>query len=127
MYNKIMARYVRKRIEGVTGLPQILGLTASPGTGGARSLEGAIDHVLEVQQGVGKPEMFVSECFGWKNTDGEDGHCMCRRQFYQTLRIIKNSNTVSVSLSNRSVQTWIPLSCRLKIIRRSLKMLSPDP
>lgn len=53
VYNKIMARYVRKKIERVKGLPQILGLTASPGTGGAKSLEGAIAHVLEVLQGVG--------------------------------------------------------------------------
>ncbi|MCI4384914.1 hypothetical protein PGIGA_G00044280 [Pangasianodon gigas] len=48
VYNKIMARYVKKKIEGVRGLPQILGLTASPGTGGAKSLEGAIAHVLEI-------------------------------------------------------------------------------
>ncbi|KAF5903248.1 putative ATP-dependent RNA helicase DHX58, partial [Clarias magur] len=48
VYNKIMARYVRKKIEGVRGLPQILGLTASPGTGGARTLDGAIAHVLEI-------------------------------------------------------------------------------
>lgn len=53
MYNKIMARYVEKKMKGVKDLPQILGLTASPGTGGARSLEGAIEHVLEVQQGAG--------------------------------------------------------------------------
>lgn len=53
VYNKIMARYVKKRIEGVNGLPQILGLTASPGTGGARSLDGAIEHVLKVQQCIG--------------------------------------------------------------------------
>ncbi|KAF4092896.1 hypothetical protein AMELA_G00027430 [Ameiurus melas] len=48
VYNKIMARYVRKKIERVKGLPQILGLTASPGTGGAKSLDGAIAHVLEI-------------------------------------------------------------------------------
>ncbi|NP_001265738.1 probable ATP-dependent RNA helicase DHX58 [Ictalurus punctatus] len=48
VYNKIMARYVRKKIERVKGLPQILGLTASPGTGGAKSLDGAITHVLEI-------------------------------------------------------------------------------
>lgn len=52
VYNKIMARYVRKKIKGERGLPQILGLTASPGTGGARSLKAAIGHVLEVQPGV---------------------------------------------------------------------------
>lgn len=53
VYNKIMARYVKKKLAGARDLPQILGLTASPGTGGARTLEGAIEHVLQVQQGVG--------------------------------------------------------------------------
>ncbi|KAF7697889.1 probable ATP-dependent RNA helicase DHX58 [Silurus meridionalis] len=48
VYNKIMARYVKKKMKGEKGLPQILGLTASPGTGGARTLEGAIAHVLEI-------------------------------------------------------------------------------
>ncbi|KAM9457128.1 ATP-dependent RNA helicase DHX58 [Clarias gariepinus] len=48
VYNKIMARYVRQKIACERGLPQILGLTASPGTGGARTLDGAIAHVLEI-------------------------------------------------------------------------------
>ncbi|TSK28011.1 putative ATP-dependent RNA helicase DHX58 [Bagarius yarrelli] len=48
VYNKIMARYIKKKLEGVKGLPQILGLTASPGTGGARTLDGAVEHVLEI-------------------------------------------------------------------------------
>lgn len=48
VYNKIMSRYVKRKIEGVRNLPQILGLTASPGTGGARTLEGAVSHVLQV-------------------------------------------------------------------------------
>lgn len=49
VYNKIMRRYVEKKLKGETPLPQILGLTASPGTGGARILAKAVDHVLEVR------------------------------------------------------------------------------
>ncbi|XP_062874971.1 probable ATP-dependent RNA helicase DHX58 isoform X2 [Trichomycterus rosablanca] len=48
VYNKIMARYVNMKMKGQRNLPQILGLTASPGTGGARSLDGAVDHVLQI-------------------------------------------------------------------------------
>uniref|UniRef100_A0A8B9LG79 RNA helicase n=1 Tax=Astyanax mexicanus TaxID=7994 RepID=A0A8B9LG79_ASTMX len=48
VYNKIMARYVKSKLEGVRNLPQILGLTASPGTGGSRTLEGAVNHVLQI-------------------------------------------------------------------------------
>ncbi|KAJ7992343.1 hypothetical protein DPEC_G00277540 [Dallia pectoralis] len=48
VYNKIMQRYVEKKLKGERRLPQILGLTASPGTGGAKSIEGAVDHVLQI-------------------------------------------------------------------------------
>ncbi|KAJ8414363.1 hypothetical protein AAFF_G00052330 [Aldrovandia affinis] len=48
VYNKIMERYVELRIGGQVGLPQVLGLTASPGTGGARTLEKAIAHVMQI-------------------------------------------------------------------------------
>ncbi|XP_029912843.1 ATP-dependent RNA helicase DHX58 [Myripristis murdjan] len=48
VYNKIMRRYVEKKLKGERPLPQILGLTASPGTGGARILAKAVDHVLEI-------------------------------------------------------------------------------
>ncbi|XP_066498199.1 probable ATP-dependent RNA helicase DHX58 [Hoplias malabaricus] len=48
VYNKIMARYVKSKIKGEKNLPQILGLTASPGTGGAKTLEGAVSHVLQI-------------------------------------------------------------------------------
>ncbi|KAL2100809.1 hypothetical protein ACEWY4_002570 [Coilia grayii] len=47
-YNKIMAQYVKMKIKGERRLPQILGLTASPGTGGGKTLEGAVNHVLEI-------------------------------------------------------------------------------
>ncbi|XP_010873108.1 probable ATP-dependent RNA helicase DHX58 [Esox lucius] len=48
VYNKIMNRYVEKKLKGEGQLPQILGLTASPGTGKARSIGGAVDHVLQI-------------------------------------------------------------------------------
>lgn len=48
VYNKIMRRYVERRLKGELRLPQVLGLTASPGTGGARTLEGAVKHVLQI-------------------------------------------------------------------------------
>lgn len=49
VYNKIMGCYVEKRLKGERMLPQILGLTASPGTGGGRFLEKAVEHVLQVR------------------------------------------------------------------------------
>ncbi|XP_035472470.1 probable ATP-dependent RNA helicase DHX58 [Scophthalmus maximus] len=47
-YNKIMRCYVVKKLRGEGPLPQILGLTASPGTGGAKTLEKAVEHVLQI-------------------------------------------------------------------------------
>ncbi|NXJ15676.1 DHX58 helicase, partial [Odontophorus gujanensis] len=48
VYNKIMLSYLKKKLSGQRDLPQILGLTASPGTGGETSLEGAVEHILEI-------------------------------------------------------------------------------
>lgn len=48
VYNKIMRIYVEKKLKGEGPLPQILGLTASPGTGGEKYLEGAVKHILQV-------------------------------------------------------------------------------
>uniref|UniRef100_A0A7N6AFQ0 RNA helicase n=1 Tax=Anabas testudineus TaxID=64144 RepID=A0A7N6AFQ0_ANATE len=48
VYNKIMRCYVEKKLRGERLLPQILGLTASPGTGGAKILERAVEHVLQI-------------------------------------------------------------------------------
>nr|XP_021324793.1 probable ATP-dependent RNA helicase DHX58 isoform X2 [Danio rerio] len=48
VYNKIMWRYVEKKVRKEGRLPQILGLTASPGTGGNKSLDKAVEHVLQI-------------------------------------------------------------------------------
>lgn len=49
VYNKVMALYLEKKLKGQQPLPQILGLTASPGTGGAKILDRAVEHVLQVR------------------------------------------------------------------------------
>jgi ERCC4-related helicase len=46
VYNQIMRRYIGRKHNGERKLPQILGLTASPG--GANTVPQAVDHVLEV-------------------------------------------------------------------------------
>ncbi|NXJ96913.1 DHX58 helicase, partial [Corythaixoides concolor] len=48
VYNKIMLSYLQRKLSGQQHLPQILGLTASPGTGGATSFEGAVEHILQI-------------------------------------------------------------------------------
>ncbi|XP_012426558.5 ATP-dependent RNA helicase DHX58 isoform X2 [Taeniopygia guttata] len=48
VYNKIMLRYLQRKLSGEQDLPQVLGLTASPGTGGATSFEGAVEHILQI-------------------------------------------------------------------------------
>ncbi|XP_028268361.1 ATP-dependent RNA helicase DHX58 [Parambassis ranga] len=48
VYNKLMRCYVEKKLKGERRLPQILGLTASPGTGGAKILDKAVEHVLQI-------------------------------------------------------------------------------
>ncbi|GAB0199103.1 ATP-dependent RNA helicase DHX58 [Grus japonensis] len=48
VYNKIMLNYLRRKLSGRQDLPQILGLTASPGTGGATSFTGAVGHILQI-------------------------------------------------------------------------------
>lgn len=50
VYNKIMQDYLQRKLSGQQNLPQILGLTASPGTGGALSFKGAKDHILQVSR-----------------------------------------------------------------------------
>ncbi|KAF1496200.1 putative ATP-dependent RNA helicase DHX58, partial [Megadyptes antipodes antipodes] len=48
VYNKIMLNYLQQKLSGQQDLPQVLGLTASPGTGGATSFEGAVEHILQI-------------------------------------------------------------------------------
>ncbi|NXQ41607.1 DHX58 helicase, partial [Catharus fuscescens] len=48
VYNKIMLRYLQHKLSGKQNLPQVLGLTASPGTGRATSFEGAVEHILQI-------------------------------------------------------------------------------
>ncbi|XP_060101683.1 ATP-dependent RNA helicase DHX58 [Heteronotia binoei] len=47
-YNKIMEDYLERKIKGQQNLPQIVGLTASLGTGGAYTMKGAQDHILQI-------------------------------------------------------------------------------
>lgn len=56
-YNHIMMRYVKQKLKNAelkkgerptVPLPQILGLTASPGVGSATKLDKAVDHILRV-------------------------------------------------------------------------------
>ncbi|KAM4622670.1 ATP-dependent RNA helicase DHX58 [Discoglossus pictus] len=48
VYNKLMECYIERKLLGDKNLPQILGLTASPGTGRASNLKQAVDHILQI-------------------------------------------------------------------------------
>ncbi|XP_072927575.1 ATP-dependent RNA helicase DHX58 [Hemitrygon akajei] len=48
VYNKIMAQYIEAKRKNVTNLPQVLGLTASPGTDGANTVDKAMNHILQI-------------------------------------------------------------------------------
>ncbi|KAK7939916.1 hypothetical protein WMY93_003242 [Mugilogobius chulae] len=48
VYTKIMQCYVEQKQKRQGPLPQVLGLTASPGTGGKKVLDGAVEHVLTI-------------------------------------------------------------------------------
>lgn len=48
VYNIILSRYLQHKLQRTWPLPQVLGLTASPGTGRATKLDGAIDHILQL-------------------------------------------------------------------------------
>ncbi|XP_061873733.1 ATP-dependent RNA helicase DHX58 [Colius striatus] len=48
VYNKIMLSYLQRKLSGQRELPQVLGLTASPGTGGATSEKEAVEHILQI-------------------------------------------------------------------------------
>jgi len=69
VYNKIMLSYLQRKLSGQQGLPQVLGLTASPGTGGATTFEGAVEHILQVgpaPPGTGqRPRAQLGCAVGW--------------------------------------------------------------
>ncbi|XP_053733606.1 interferon-induced helicase C domain-containing protein 1 [Synchiropus splendidus] len=57
VYNHIMMRYLKQKHKNIRSkkldkkivpLPQILGLTASPGVGGASKIEKAVEHILRI-------------------------------------------------------------------------------
>ncbi|XP_012598701.2 ATP-dependent RNA helicase DHX58 isoform X1 [Microcebus murinus] len=48
VYNVILSRYLEHKLQKACPVPQVLGLTASPGTGRASKLDGAIDHILQL-------------------------------------------------------------------------------
>ncbi|XP_053554957.1 ATP-dependent RNA helicase DHX58 [Bombina bombina] len=48
VYNKLMECYLQKKLLNDRNLPQILGLTASPGTGKASVFEKAVEHILQI-------------------------------------------------------------------------------
>lgn len=47
VYNQVMRHYLERKLQG-EDRPQVLGLTASPGTGGARTLDRAVEHILQI-------------------------------------------------------------------------------
>ncbi|XP_043910666.1 probable ATP-dependent RNA helicase DHX58 [Protopterus annectens] len=66
VYNKIMTRYLEMKLSRNGSLPQILGLTASPGTGGNTSFEKAKEHILQIcanldAMGIMSPEINFEE------------------------------------------------------------------
>lgn len=48
VYNKIMNQYIEVKHQNRKNLPQILGLTASPGTDGANTSNKAVDHIMQI-------------------------------------------------------------------------------
>uniref|UniRef100_A0A0P6J5Z4 RNA helicase n=1 Tax=Heterocephalus glaber TaxID=10181 RepID=A0A0P6J5Z4_HETGA len=48
VYNVILSQYLEHKLRQQWPLPQVLGLTASPGTGGNSKLQGAIEHILQL-------------------------------------------------------------------------------
>ncbi|CAN9505403.1 unnamed protein product [Ophioblennius macclurei] len=65
VYNKIMRCYLEKKLKGEGPLPQILGLTASPGVGGSKTLNKAVEYILEIcanlDSAIVSPEKFTSD------------------------------------------------------------------
>uniref|UniRef100_A0A3B3Q7J4 RNA helicase n=1 Tax=Paramormyrops kingsleyae TaxID=1676925 RepID=A0A3B3Q7J4_9TELE len=61
VYNKIMGSYVEQKLTGEMNLPQVLGLTASLGTGGAKTFDGAKKHILQVCANLDASAIMSSE------------------------------------------------------------------
>lgn len=54
-----MGCYVEKKLNGEQTLPQVLGLTASLGTGGEKTAERAVEYILQVR---GRPSYDLVGC-----------------------------------------------------------------
>ncbi|XP_022103899.1 probable ATP-dependent RNA helicase DDX58 isoform X2 [Acanthaster planci] len=52
-YNTIMARYLDEKRQGKTNLPQIIGMTASLGTGKAKTQDDADNHAVQICANMG--------------------------------------------------------------------------
>lgn len=68
-YNHIMMRYLKQKLKNTklkkeqkqtVPLPQILGLTASPGVGSATKMDKAVDHILRVNTFLSFWSMLIS-------------------------------------------------------------------
>uniref|UniRef100_A0A8C4Q9J3 RNA helicase n=1 Tax=Eptatretus burgeri TaxID=7764 RepID=A0A8C4Q9J3_EPTBU len=59
VYNKIMMHYLLVKEEGTHPLPQIVGLTASPGTGRAKNIQTATAHVMQICANLDAWELVV--------------------------------------------------------------------
>lgn len=84
-------------MTGQHPLPQILGLTASPGTGGGRILEKAVEHVLQVRVyafGFGFCYLFVA------NKSRSVGSPTVLSSYLSLLQICANLDSAIVSTKN---------------------------
>ncbi|XP_039198268.1 probable ATP-dependent RNA helicase DHX58 isoform X1 [Crotalus tigris] len=78
VYNKIMEKYLDRKLKGLQDLPQILGLTASLGTGSANSLEAAKDHILEICANLDAEKIMSTN----KHNLSLNGHVPCPKKQY---------------------------------------------
>ncbi|XP_058047574.1 ATP-dependent RNA helicase DHX58 isoform X3 [Ahaetulla prasina] len=78
VYNKIMENYLDLKLKGQQGLPQILGLTASLGTGSSNSLEAAKAHILEICANLDAERIMSID----KQNPSLDCHVPCPKKQY---------------------------------------------
>ncbi|XP_025032771.1 probable ATP-dependent RNA helicase DHX58 isoform X2 [Python bivittatus] len=78
VYNKIMEDYLDRKLKGQQGLPQILGLTASLGTGSTNSLEAAKNHILEICANLDTEKIMSPD----KHKPSLDIHVPCPKKQY---------------------------------------------